>query len=149
MSLFTTIQEDMKTAMREQNVIARDTLRMVLAEMKNTRIELRRDLEDADELAVLSRCVKTRRDSVEQYQQHGRPELAEKELAEIAVIEGYLPDQMSEEEARCAVQEALQESGASSMKDMGAVMKVLMAKHKGLIDGKVAQQLVKELLAAS
>ena len=134
--------------MREQNAVARDTLRMVVAELKNTRIEIQRDLSDADELAVLGRCVKTRRDSVEQYQEHGRPELAEKELAEIAVIEGYLPEQMSEDEARAAVQEAITESGATSMKDMGLVMKALMARHKGLIDGKLAQQLVKDLLGS-
>jgi uncharacterized protein len=148
MSLSTRISEDLKKAMREQNAVARDTLRMVVAELKNTRIEIQRDLSDADELAVLGRCVKTRRDSVEQYQEHGRPELAEKELAEIAVIEGYLPEQMSEDEARAAVQEAITESGATSMKDMGLVMKALMARHKGLIDGKLAQQLVKDLLGS-
>ena len=148
MSLFTKIQEDLKTAMRAKNEVARDTLRMVVSEMKNTRIELQRDLEEADELAVLARCVKTRRDSVEQYQQHGRPELAEKELAEIAVIEGYLPAQMGPDEARSAVRAAIEETGAKSMKDMGLVMKSLMAKHKGLIDGKAAQQLLKELLGS-
>lgn len=146
MTISDKIQEDLKVAMREKNEVARDTLRMVVSEMKNQRIELQRDLDEADELAVLARCVKTRRDSFEQYTEHGRPELAAKEQAEIAVIEGYLPAQMSEDDARAAVQAAITESGAASMKDMGLVMKALMAKHKGLIDGKLAQQLVKELL---
>jgi len=148
MTISDKIQEDLKVAMREKNEIARDTLRMVVSELKNQRIELQRDLEEADELAVLARCVKTRRDSFEQYTEHGRPELAAKEQAEIEVIEGYLPAQMSEEDARVAVQGAIKESGAASMKDMGLVMKALMAKHKGLIDGKLAQQLVKELLGS-
>ncbi|MFT7671109.1 MAG: hypothetical protein ACI8X5_003825 [Planctomycetota bacterium] len=146
MSLQDRIQEDIKQAMRDKNVVTRDTLRMVSSEMKNSRIELQRDLEDEDVLKVLARCVKTRRDSFEQYTEHGRPELAAVEAAEIAVIEVYLPAQMSAEDVRAAVQAAITESGASSMKDMGAVMKVLMAKHKGQIDGKIAQQLLRELL---
>lgn len=146
MSLLTKIQDDIKQAMRDKNELARDTLRMVASDMKNRRIELGRDLEEADELAILARCVKTRKDSAQQYRAAARPELAQQEEAEIAVIEGYLPQQLSAEDARAAVQAAIEESGASTMKDMGAVMKVLMAKHKGLIDGKTAQGLVQELL---
>jgi len=148
MSLSSRIQDDLKAAMRAKNEVARDTLRMVVAAMKNARIELGRDLEEADELAVLTRCVKTRRESVSQYREHGRPELADKEQAEIEVIEGYLPQQMSADDARAAVQAAVVEAGASSMKDVGAVMKALMARHKGMIDGKLAQQLVREALGS-
>jgi uncharacterized protein YqeY len=148
MSLLTTIQDDIKQAMRDRNEVTRDTLRMVTADLKNRRIELGHDLEEADVLAVLARNVKTRKDSAEQYRAAERPELAEKEEEEIAVIEGYLPQQLSEDEARSAVQAAIDEAGASSMKDMGAVMKALMATHKGLIDGKAAQGLVKELLGS-
>jgi len=146
MSLLSKIQEDIKQAMRDKAEVARDTLRMVASDMKNLRIELGRDLEEAEEIAVLSRCVKTRRDSAEQYRKAKRPELEQKELAEIAIIAGYLPEKMSSEDAKAAVAAAIEESGASSMKDMGAVMKALMAKHKGLLDGKTAQELVKELL---
>lgn len=142
------IEADLKQAMRDKNEVARETLRMVIADMKNKRIELQRDLEEKDVLDVLGRAVKTRRDSATQYTDANRPELAEKENAEIAVIEGYLPAQLSEAEAREAVQAAIAESGASSMKDMGAVMKVLMAKYKGQIDGKAAQGLLKELLGS-
>ncbi len=148
MSLANKIAEDVKQAMRDKNAVARDTLRMVQADLKNRRIELQKDLVDDDVLAVLARNVKTRQDSVQQYESAGRPELADKERAEIAVIEGYLPEKMSDDDARAAVQAAIDESGAASMKDMGAVMKVLMAKHKGLIDGKTAQGFVKELLGS-
>lgn len=148
MSLMDKIQTDLKQAMRDKNEVARETLRMVLADMKNRRIELQRDLEEKELLEVLGRAVKTRRDSVTQYQDAGRPELAAKEQTEIAVIECYLPDQLSDDEVREAVQAAIAESGASSMKDMGAVMKVLMAKYKGQIDGKAAQGLLKELLGS-
>jgi uncharacterized protein YqeY len=148
MSLIDRIQEDLKTAMRERNELARETLRMVTAELKNRRIEVQRDLEEADVLEVLGRCVKTRRDSAQQYDDAGRPELADKERAEIVVIEGYLPAQLGEEEAREAVAAAIAEAGATSMKDMGAVMKVLMAKYKGRLDGKAAQGLLREQLGA-
>lgn len=148
MSLIDRIQEDLKTAMRERNELARETLRMVTAELKNRRIEVQRDLEEADVLEVLGRCVKTRRDSAQQYDDAGRPELADKERAEILVIEGYLPAQLGEEEAREAVAAAIAEAGATSMKDMGAVMKVLMAKYKGRLDGKAAQGLLREQLGA-
>jgi len=148
MSLIDRIQEDLKTAMRERNELARETLRMVTAELKNRRIEVQRDLEEADVLEVLGRCVKTRRDSAQQYDDAGRPELADKERAEIVVIEGYLPAQLGEEEAREAVASAIAEAGATSMKDMGVVMKVLMAKYKGRLDGKAAQGLLREQLGA-
>ena len=146
MTLGERIQADLKEAMKAQNTIVRDTLRLVTSELKNRRIELGKDLTEADELAVLARCVLPRRDSVEQYEKAGREELAEQERAEIAVIEGYLPAQLGDDEVRAAVQAAIEESGATSMKDMGAVMKVLMAKHKGQIEGKTAQRFVGELL---
>lgn len=148
MGLIERISEDLKQAMRDKNVVARDTLRMVQSDMKYRRIELQRDLTDEDALEILARCVKTRTDSFEQYQKFERPELAAKEAAEIEVIKGYLPEKMSEADARVAVQAAITESGAASMKDMGLVMKALMAKHKGLIDGKLAQGLLKQLLGS-
>jgi len=148
MGLIETIQEDLKNAMRERNEVARETLRMVTADLKNKRIEVQRDLTEADVLEVLGRCVKTRRDSAQQYEDAGRPELAAKERAEIGVIEAYLPAQLTDEEAREAVTAAIAESGASSMKDMGSVMKVLMSRYKGRIDGKVAQGLLRELLGS-
>jgi uncharacterized protein len=146
MPLLTKLQDDLKTAMRAKDVLARDTLRMVLAEMKNRRIELGHELKETDQEAVLARCVKTRRDSFEQYEKAGRSDLAEKERAEISVIEGYLPEQLSEDEVRAAVKAAIETSGAKSKKDLGAVMKALMVEHKGRIEGKVAQRFAAELL---
>ena len=148
MTLLEKIADDLKQAMRDKNEVARDTLRMIQADMKNLRIELQRDLKDEDALEVLARGVKTRTDSFEQYTKHDRPELAAKEQAEIDVIKGDLPEKMSDEDAREAVKVAIAESGATSMKDMGAVMKSLMAKHKGLIDGKLAQTLLREQLGS-
>ncbi len=140
------IDQDLKQAMRDRNVIARETLRMVLAELKNKRIEAGRELEESEREAVLMRCVKTRLESAKQYDEGGRPELAGKEREEIKVIEGYLPEQMSPDEIRAAVAESVAEAGATSKKDMGAVMKVLMSKYKGKIDGRTAQTIASELL---
>ncbi len=146
MSLQGRIQEDVKTAMRAGDTATRDTLRMVLAALKNRRIELGRDLEEADELQVLQKSVKTRKDSAEQYASAGRPELAEKENAEIGVIERYLPEAMSEDELRGVVEATIAAVGAESKKDLGQVMKAVMAAHKGQVDGKVVQRIAGELL---
>ena len=132
--------------MRERDELRRETLRMVLAEVKNKRIELGRDLEEPEVEATLQRCVKSRQDSVEQYANAGREELAAKERAEIEVIRAYLPEQLSADDVRAAVAEAIREAGATSKKDMGAVMKALMASYKGKIDGRLVQRLVGELL---
>lgn len=147
MPLITKIQSDLKAAMLAKNNLVRDTLRLVLSEMKNRRIEVGQDLDGSEQEEVLQRCVKTRRDSVEQYRNAGRDDLADKEQAEIDVIEGYLPEQMSEDDVRGAVRAAIESTGAKSKKDMGMVMKALMAEHKGRIEGKVAQRFVGELLS--
>ena len=140
------IQEDVKAAMRAGDAETRDTLRMVVAALKNQRIELGRELEEADELAVLQKAVKTRKDSVDQYVEAGREELAAKERAEIAVIERYLPAQMSEDDVRGVVEKAIADVGATSKKEMGQVMKAVMAEHKGVVDGKTVQRIAGELL---
>ena len=140
------IQEDVKAAMRAGDAETRDTLRMVVAALKNQRIELGRDLEEADELAVLQKAVKTRKDSVDQYVEAGREELAARERAEIAVIERYLPAQMSEDDVRAVVEKAIADVGATSKKEMGQVMKAVMAEHKGVVDGKTVQRIAGELL---
>ena len=147
MPLTSRIQNDLKAAMREKKEVMRDTLRMVLSELKNRRIELGREPDEGEQQAVLLRCVKSRRDSVDQYEKAGRQDLADREKAEIVVIEEYLPKQMTEDEVRAAVHAAVEESGAVSKKDMGAVMKLLMAEYQGRIEGKVAQRFAAELLS--
>jgi uncharacterized protein YqeY len=147
MPLQTQIEADLKTAMRNHDDVARDTLRLVLSEIKRKQNELLKDaLTPEEEQAVLLRAVKTRQESIEQFDKAGRSELSTKERAELAVIQTYLPKMMSEDEARAAVKALIAELKITSKKDMGAVMKPLMAKYKGLIDGKVAQRLLAELL---
>jgi uncharacterized protein YqeY len=140
------IQDDMKAAMRAGETLRRDTLRMVVAALKNRRIELGRDLDDQAVLGVLTSAVKTRQDSAEQYDSAGRPELAEKERAEIAVVQAYLPSQLSEDETRAVVEAAIAELGATTEQDLGKVMKAVMARHKGAVDGKTVQRLAAERL---
>jgi uncharacterized protein YqeY len=147
MSIQSTIEADLKTAMRERNDVARDTLRLVLSEIKRKSNDLAKDtLTPEEEQAVLLRAVKTRQESIEQFDKAGRTDLASKERAELAVIQGYLPKMMSEDEARAAIRVLIAELGLTSKKDMGALMKPLMAKYKGLIDGKLAQKIIGELL---
>lgn len=121
-------------------------LRTTLAKLKDKRIEKRDDLSEAEEIKVLQTLVKQRKESVELYEKGGRPELAAAEKAEIDILNGYLPQMMSEEEIRAIVQSVAEEVGATSMADMGEVMPEVMKRGKGLIDGKTAQQFVREIL---
>lgn len=147
MSLWETIEADLKQAMRDKNVVARDTLRMVLADLKNKRIEVGEDLDDAAQLAVVKRAVKTRLESAEQYDKAGRDDLAAKERSEIEVVEGYLPKMMDEETTRALVRDVVEELGLQSKKDMGALMKTLMSRHKSELDGKTVQKVASEILS--
>ena len=147
MTLLQTLETDMKNAMRAKNVLVRDTLRMVLADLKNRKIELGRELEDAEVLTAIGKAKKSRLDSAQQYKDAERPELEAKELEEIAVIDGYLPKQLGEDETREIVAGIVKELGVTEKKQMGQVMKAVMAKHKGVIDGKSVQRFAGELLS--
>ena len=140
------IQADLKDAMRSGETLKRDTLRMLIAAIKNERIHRGEDLDDDAALAVVRKGVKSRRDSATQYRDANRPELAEKEEAEIALLEGYLPTMLTEEETAAAVDAAISETGASAKSDMGKVMKAVMAKFPGLVDGKLVNQLASKKL---
>lgn len=146
MSLEERLQADMKQAMRDKNDVARDTLRMLLADVRKKSAELAKDLTPEEEVAVLVRAVKTRQDSVEQYEKASRADLATRERGEIAVVQAYLPKALSEAETRTAVISVLTELGLSSKKDLGTVMKAVMARHKGQLDGRAVQKLLGELL---
>lgn len=148
MTLKDKIINDMTAAMKAKDAVRTSTLRMVKAAIMNREKEGGGAVTDEDVLKLLRSQLKQRRDSVEQYQKAGRQELADKEIAEIAVIESYLPQAASEAEIEQAVTEAIAETGATSMKDMGAVMKAVMPKLAGKnADGRAVSETVKKKLA--
>jgi len=138
MALLEQINTDLKKAMLERDEVTRDTLRMIKSELLT--------LDNPDELAVLSRAVKARRDSIKSYVEGGRQDLADKEQAEIEVIERYLPKQPSENEVREAIAGIIEELGLSSKKDLGKVMKEVKARYPGQVDGRLASSIAGQLL---
>jgi len=148
MSLKQRIIEDMTAAMKTQAAARLSTLRMIKAAMMNRQIEKGGELTDEEILKMLGSLVKQRRDSVEQYEKGGRTELAAKERAEIEVIETYLPQSASREEIEGAVAAAVAETGATSMRDMGTVMKATQARLAGrTADGRMISEIVKAQLS--
>ena len=148
MSLGKQIVSDLTAAMKAQDAPRTSTLRMVKAAMMNRQIEKGSELDDDDLQKLLRSLVKQRRDSIEQYEKAGRTELVAKEQAEIDVIEIYLPQAASTEEIELAVVAAIAETGASSMKDMGKVMKATQAALAGKnADGKTVSEVVKAKLS--
>jgi uncharacterized protein len=147
MTFLDRINEDLKAAMKSKDSDRLSTLRMVKTALKNREIDKMEALTDEEAIKVLQSLVKQRRDSIEQYQKAGRIELAEKEMAEIKVIEEYLPAALDDAAIARVVEETIVETGASSMKEMGAVMKAVMAKLAGqTVDGKAVNQIVKSKL---
>lgn len=149
MTFLDRINEDLKTAMKNKEADRLSTLRMVKTALKNREIEKMDALTDEEALKALQSLVKQRRDSIEQYEKAGRAELAAKEAAEIKVIEAYLPAALDEAAIAQIVDQTIKETGASSAKEMGAVMKGVMAQLSGqTVDGKVVSALVKAKLNA-
>jgi uncharacterized protein YqeY len=147
MSLKDKITGDLTTAMKAKDANRLSALRMVKANLMNRQIEKGADLTDEEITKALQSLVKQRRDSIEQYENAGRAELAEKEKSELVVIENYLPQAASVEEIEKAVSEAISETGASSIKEMGLVMKAAQAKLTGKsADGKLVSETVKAKL---
>lgn len=147
MTLQETIVADLTAAMKAKDADRLSVLRMVKANLMNRTIDKGGELTDDEVLKALQSLVKQRRDSIEQYESAGRTELAAKEAAEIAVIEVYLPQAASQDEVNAAVEAAVAETGASSMKDMGTLMKATMARLAGKnADGKMVSEAVKARL---
>jgi uncharacterized protein len=147
MSLKQRLISDLTISMKAQDAPRTSTLRMVKAAMMNREIEKGGELDDEEMLKLLRSLVKQRRDSVEQYEKGGRKDLADKENAEIGIIEVYLPQAASQEEIAAAVSTAIAETGAGSMKDMGRVMKTVQAALKGKnADGRILSEIVKAKL---
>lgn len=139
------ITEDMKTAMREKNTLALSTIRMLKSAIKNAAIEkggADAELDDAEVIAVIRKEVKKRQDSIEQYTTAGRTELVEQEEAEMVVLNGYLPEPLSEAAIAEIIDAAISEVGATSRKEMGQVMKIVQEKTGGRADGKTLSQAV-------
>lgn len=147
MALTDTINAHITAAMKAKDAPRLSTLRMLKAAMMNKEVEKGRGLEDAEVMQVVSSLVKQRRDSVEQFSKAGRTELAEKETAEIAVLEAYLPPAATTAEIEAAVAAAVAETGAASAKEMGKVMKAVMPKLAGKnADGRTISELVRRTL---
>jgi uncharacterized protein YqeY len=148
MALGEQIQTDIVKAMREKDVLRLSTLRMVKSALQLKEVEKMRPLEDAEVLQTLQTLLKQRRESVEQFTKGGRTDLADKETKEIAIIEAYLPAGASDAEMAKAIDDAVAETGASSMKQMGAVVKAAKAKLEGkTVDGKILSDRVRERLS--
>jgi uncharacterized protein YqeY len=146
MSLNERLNEDMKQAMRSQDKFKLSVIRMVRSAIKNIEIDQRKSLDDNEVLDILTREIKQRRDSLQDFEKAGREDLAETVKAEIEVINEYLPQQLTEEEVKVIVQQTIQEVGASSKAEMGKVMSALMPKVKGRADGKLVNQFVQQHL---
>ena len=148
MTLQEKIQSDLAGAMRSKDALRLSVLRMMKSAVKNKEVEKMKSLDENEVVAVLNTLMKQRKESVEQFRQGGREELAQKEEAEIKIIQQYLPAAASEEDIRQAIDAAVQETGASSMKDMGKVMKAALARLAGkTADGARVSQMVKEKLS--
>ena len=149
MSLHDRVQSDIAAAMRGGDALRRDVLRMVVSAAYTVEKKQGRPLTDDEYLAVLTREVKTRRESVEAFRSGGREELAAKEEAEIAIIGEYLPEALTDDEIAALVQEGIVATGAASARDMGKVMGWLSPKIRGRTDGKRVSELVVQALAAA
>lgn len=141
------LEADLKEAMKARDKDRTATLRMLLAMVKNRRIELGADIGEAELVALARKSIKQREDSATQYRQGNRPELAQKEEAEISILEAYLPPPVDETAVREEVRAYLRSEGLSGPKAMGAVMKELSARYAGKVDGKTLSGIVREELA--
>ena len=147
MSLLERLNSDIKQAMKNKEKDKLVVIRMIKAAIQNETIKLGRDLSEEDELSVLSREVKQRKDSLHEFEKAGREDLVDKVRAELKHVEIYMPEQLSEEELAEIVQQTVSEVGATSKKEMGKVMAALMPKVKGKADGSLVNKLVQQHLS--
>lgn len=150
MTLSERVHQDMVAAMKAREETRLSTIRMIKTALKNKEIDKRAPLDDQEAMAVLNTMIKQRKESIEQFTKGGRPELAEKEAAEITLIEGYLPKAVGAEEIEAKVKETIAEMGSPTIKDMGNVMKSVMAKFAAggaRVDGKQVNEAVRKALS--
>jgi hypothetical protein len=142
------IMNDYKQAMKEKNALKVSVLNFLRAQLKNLAIDKKQDkLPDTDVVVIIKKQIKQRQDSIAQFEKGGRNDLADKEKAELEILKTYLPEEMSEEEIGRIVEESIRECGASSMKDMGDVMKKVMSKVAGRADNKLVSDTVRKKLS--
>ncbi len=146
MTLLQRLDGDLKTALKESDKLKLSAIRMVKAAVKNQQIEKGRDLSDEEIQSVISTLAKQRRESIEQFSKGGREDLADQERRELAILQSYMPEQLSPAELDRSILQAIQETSAEGEKDMGKVMKILMPRVRGVADGKAVNIRVKELL---
>jgi len=148
MSLLKKLQEEMKSAMKSGDKERLATIRMLISEIKKVQIDAQKELSDDEIIKILQKYAKQRKDSIEQYRKAGREDLAEKEERELQIVQEFLPQPLSEEEIEKLVEEAIKETGASSMKDMGKVIKLVIEKAQGRAEGSVVSKIVKTKLSS-
>lgn len=142
------ILDDFKKAMKDKDALKTSTLSFLRSELKNAAIDKRKQaLDDAEVTAVIKKQIKQRQDSIDKFKQGSRQDLADKESKELEILKSYLPQGVSEEEIRAAVDEVVKAAGASSAQDMGKVMKELLARFAGRADNKLVSELVRARLA--
>ncbi len=141
------MQDALKKAMIEKDVTRRDVLRMTISAFKQVEIDERRELSAEDAVTILQREIKKRRDSIDEARKAGREDVAAAEENELGMLEGFLPQQLSRDEIAVLVRDAIAQTGAASAKEMGKVMGVLMPKVKGRADGKLVNEVVRDLLS--
>ena len=146
MSLYKTIQSDMYEAMKNSDKFRTSTLRVALAKLKDKKIEKREDLSQNDEVKIIQNLVKQRKEAADIYEKNNRSELMKNEMDELKILSFYLPKMMSEQELSTLIKEVISDTSATSMSDMGKVMPEIMKRSAGKADGKMAQQIVSELL---
>jgi len=149
MSLKERLAADLKEAMRQRDERGRNVLRMTISALHNAEIAAGHELDEGDELSVLTKEAKQRRDSIEEFRKAGRQDIAEKEEAELALLAAYLPQQVSRDELVEAARQVIEETGASGARDIGKVMPPLMQRFRGRADGKEVNEVVRELLGSA
>ena len=146
MSLFDTIQSDMYAAMKSGDKHKTGTLRVALSTLKDKKIEKREDLTEVEAIKIIKNLVKQRKEAADIYKENGRNDLMENENAELEILNAYLPQMMSEDDLRILVKKVVEDTGASSLSDIGKVMPEVMKQSAGKADGKMAQSIVRDLL---
>ena len=147
-NLFTKIRQDLTNSLKQKNEIKTSTLRLVISEIGNSRIEKRADLTDEDIIQVISKEAKKRQESIEAFNKGERPDLAEKEEKELLILKTYLPEPISDEELLKIVDSQIAEIGAKDIKDLGKVMSAVLSKVKGRADGGAVSAIVKSKLSS-